>query len=50
MLEVNSWGRGIFFLSLGWGWEWGGGGLLYVMEFLFYIIGCFLINRLMLIV
>lgn len=26
MSEVNSWGRGTFFLSSGWGREWGGGG------------------------
>lgn len=25
MSDVNSWGRGTFFLSSGWGWEWGGG-------------------------
>lgn len=46
MSEVNSWGRGTFFLSSGWGWEWGGGrGSLHVTESSLYTTGRPLINR-----
>lgn len=47
MSEVNSWGRGTFFLSSGWGWEWGGGGRgsLHVTESSLYTTGRPLINR-----